>query len=150
LDSSSSSDRDEVCVNAVGTSCVACQKSLRWHHPPGKWCSQSSGITKPQGHIVNAYSYCNILRKLRKAIQRKRPGLTGSGKSLPGSDRSPKNFMLLVFRGLWNDRTSASMYREIMLRNKSICQISTLVCLSSISICNLLTYLRIFDNSAGW
>jgi hypothetical protein len=30
-----------------------------------------------------------------------------------------------------------------MLRNKSIFQISTLVCLSSISICNLLTYLRI-------
>jgi hypothetical protein len=30
------------------------------------------------------------------------------------------------------------MYREIMLRNKSIFQISTLVCLSSISICNLL------------
>jgi hypothetical protein len=33
---------------------------------------------------------------------------------------------------------SASMYREIMLRNKSIFQISTLICLSSISICNLL------------
>jgi hypothetical protein len=30
------------------------------------------------------------------------------------------------------------MYREIMLRNKSIFQISPLVCLSSISICNLL------------
>jgi hypothetical protein len=30
------------------------------------------------------------------------------------------------------------MYREIMLRNKSIFQISTLVCLSSISICDLL------------
>jgi hypothetical protein len=29
------------------------------------------------------------------------------------------------------------MYREIMLRNKSIFQISTLLCLSSISICNL-------------
>jgi hypothetical protein len=51
--------------------------------------------------------------------------------------------MLLVFRGMWNDGTSASMYSEIMLRNKSIFQISTLVCLSSISICNLLTYLRI-------
>jgi hypothetical protein len=46
--------------------------------------------------------------------------------------------MLLVFRGLWNDGTSASMYREIMLRNKSIFQVSTLTCLSSISICNLL------------
>jgi hypothetical protein len=30
-----------------------------------------------------------------------------------------------------------------MLRNKSIFQISTLICLSSISICNLLTYPRI-------
>jgi hypothetical protein len=30
------------------------------------------------------------------------------------------------------------MYREIMLRNKSIFQISTLIWLSSISICNLL------------
>jgi hypothetical protein len=29
------------------------------------------------------------------------------------------------------------MYRKIMLRNKSIFQISTLICLSSISICNL-------------
>jgi hypothetical protein len=29
------------------------------------------------------------------------------------------------------------MYREIMLRNKSIFQISTLICLNSISICNL-------------
>jgi hypothetical protein len=56
----------------------------------------------------------------------------------PGSDNSPKNFMLLVFRGLWNDGTSASLYREIMLRNKSILQISTLICLSSISNCNLL------------
>jgi hypothetical protein len=49
-----------------------------------------------------------------------------------------KNFMLLVFRGLWIDGTSASMYMEIILRNRSIFQISTLVCLSSISICNLL------------
>jgi hypothetical protein len=46
--------------------------------------------------------------------------------------------MLLVFRGLWNDGTSAWMYREIMLRNKSVFQISTLVCFSSISICKLL------------
>jgi hypothetical protein len=82
---------------------------------------------QPQGQTVNADSYCNILRKLRKAIQRKRPGLTGPGKSSPDSDSSPKNFMLLVFRGLWNDGTSASMYREIMLRNKSIVQISILV-----------------------
>jgi hypothetical protein len=36
---------------------------------------------QPQGQPVNADSYCNILRKLRKAIQRKRPGLTGPGKS---------------------------------------------------------------------
>jgi hypothetical protein len=78
-------------------------------------------------------SYCNILRKLHKTIQRKRPG-----KSPPASDSSSKNFMLLVFRGFWNDGPSASMYREIMLRNKSIIQISTLVYLSSISICNLL------------
>jgi hypothetical protein len=56
----------------------------------------------------------------------------------PGSDSSPKNFMLSVFRGLWIDWTSASMYMEIMLRNKSIFQISILVCLSSTSICNLL------------
>jgi hypothetical protein len=28
--------------------------------------------------------------------------------------------MLLVFRDLWNDETSVSIYREIMLRNKSI------------------------------
>jgi hypothetical protein len=48
---------------------------------------------QPQGQTVNADSYCNILRILRKAIQRKRPG-----KSSPGSDSSPKNFMLLVFR----------------------------------------------------
>jgi hypothetical protein len=32
---------------------------------------------QPQGQTVNDDSYCNILRKLRKAIQRKRPGLTG-------------------------------------------------------------------------
>jgi hypothetical protein len=38
--------------------------------------------------------------------------------------------MLLVFRDLWNDGTSASMYREIMLRNK--------VFFKSI-LCNLLT-----------
>jgi hypothetical protein len=55
---------------------------------------------QPQGQTVNAYSYCNIHRKLRKAIQRKRPGLTGPGKSPPGSDSSPTNSMLLVFRGL--------------------------------------------------
>jgi hypothetical protein len=93
---------------------------------------------QPQGQTVNTDSYSNIPRKLRKAIQRKRPRLTGPGKSPPGSDSGPKNFMLLVFRGLWNDGTSASMYREIILRNKSIFQIRTLVCLSSISICNLL------------
>jgi hypothetical protein len=65
-----------------------------------------------------------------------------SFKSVPyfgSDDLSPKNVTLLVFRGLWNDGTSASMYREIMMRNKSVFQISTLVCLSYISICNLLT-----------
>jgi hypothetical protein len=55
---------------------------------------------QPQGQTVNADSYCNILRKLRKAIQWKRPGLTGPGKSPRGSDSSPKKCMLLVFRDL--------------------------------------------------
>jgi hypothetical protein len=36
------------------------------------------------------------------------------------------------------------MYREIMLRNKSVFQISTLICLSSISICNLLIDLPLY------
>jgi hypothetical protein len=54
---------------------------------------------QPQGQTVNVDSYCDILRKLRKAIQRKRPGLTGPGKSPPVSD-SLRNVMLLVFRGL--------------------------------------------------
>jgi hypothetical protein len=31
---------------------------------------------QPQGQTINADYYCNILRKLRKAIQQKRPGLT--------------------------------------------------------------------------
>jgi hypothetical protein len=56
----------------------------------------------------------------------------------PLKTSSIKFFGLLVFRGLWNDGTSDSVYREIMLRNKSIFQISTLICLSSISIRNLL------------
>jgi hypothetical protein len=34
---------------------------------------------QPQGQTVNADSYCNILRKLHKAIQRKRPGLLTKG-----------------------------------------------------------------------
>jgi hypothetical protein len=34
---------------------------------------------QPQGQTVNANSYCNILRKLRNAIQRKRPGLLTKG-----------------------------------------------------------------------
>jgi hypothetical protein len=55
--------------------------------------------------------------------------------------------MLLVFKGLWNDGTSASRYREIMLRNKSNFQISTPICLSSISICNLLIDLPSYDFS---
>jgi hypothetical protein len=54
--------------------------------------------------------------------------------------------MLLVFRGLTNDGTSASMYREIMLRNKSIFQISTLICLSSISILSL----ALIEEEVGW
>jgi hypothetical protein len=54
--------------------------------------------------------------------------------------------MLLIFRYLWKDGTSASMYREIMLRNKSNFQISTLVCLSSIYICNLLIDLPAYIN----
>jgi hypothetical protein len=38
-----------------------------------------------------------------------------------------------------------------MLRNKSIFQISTLICLRSITICNLLAYLRITSSlSRGW
>ncbi|PNF21428.1 hypothetical protein B7P43_G14100, partial [Cryptotermes secundus] len=76
----------------------------------------------------------------RASVQWKHPA-SPAKKSLrrpPGSDSSPKNFMLLVFRGLWNDGTSASMYREIMLKNKSTFQISTLIFLSSISICNLI------------
>jgi hypothetical protein len=53
--------------------------------------------------------------------------------------QQPKEFYAAGFQGLvkrW-DR-GASMYREIMLRNKSIFQIRALICLSSISICNLL------------
>jgi hypothetical protein len=46
--------------------------------------------------------------------------------------------MLLALRGPWNDGTIAPMYRETMLINKSIFQISTLVCSSSMSNCNLL------------
>jgi hypothetical protein len=66
------------------------------------WDHEGMLITtfQPQGQTVNADSYCNILRKLHKAIQQKRPGLTGPAKSLPGSDSGPKNFMLLDFRGL--------------------------------------------------
>jgi hypothetical protein len=52
--------------------------------------------------------------------------------------------MLLIFRGLWNDGTSVSAYRAIMLRNKSIFQISTIVCSRSISICNLLIDLSLY------
>jgi hypothetical protein len=33
----------------------------------------------PQGQTVNTDSYCNILRKLRKAIQQERPGLVIKG-----------------------------------------------------------------------
>jgi hypothetical protein len=48
---------------------------------------------QPQGQTVNADSYCNILRKLLKAVQRKRPGLNGPGKS-------PKEFYAACFQGL--------------------------------------------------
>jgi hypothetical protein len=58
--------------------------------------------------------------------------------------------MLLVFRGLWNDGTSASMYRTIMLRDKSIFQISTLICLSSMSICNLHIDLPSYIAKEAW
>jgi hypothetical protein len=37
-----------------------------------------------------------------------------------------KTELLLVFRGLWNDGTSVSMHREIMVSIKTIFQISTL------------------------
>jgi hypothetical protein len=65
-----------------------------------KWKYTPAYTFQPQGQTVKADSYCNILRKLRKAIQRKRPGLTEPGKSPSGSDSCPKNFALLVFRGL--------------------------------------------------
>jgi hypothetical protein len=88
--------------------------SMQWKHPaspakkkfkvtPSSWKVfwDHEGILliafQPQGQTVNADSYCNILRKSGKAIQQKRPGLTGPGKSPPGSDRGPKSFMLLVF-----------------------------------------------------
>jgi hypothetical protein len=58
--------------------------------------------------------------------------------------QQPKEFYAAGFPGLVNDGRSASMYREIMLRNKSIFHISTLICLSSISICNLLTDLPLY------
>jgi hypothetical protein len=95
--------------------------SMQWKHPalPAKkkfkvtlssrkvmltdfWDHEGILLTtfQRQGQTVNADSYCNILRKLRKAIQRKQPGLTGPGKSPPGSNSSPKNSMLLVFMGL--------------------------------------------------
>jgi hypothetical protein len=38
---------------------------------------------QPQRYTVNADSYCKILRKLRKVIQRKRLELAGPGKSPP-------------------------------------------------------------------
>jgi hypothetical protein len=44
---------------------------------------------QPQGQTVNAESYCNILRKLRKAIQRKRPGLLAKGLLFLHENASP-------------------------------------------------------------
>jgi hypothetical protein len=41
--------------------------------------------------------------------------------------QQPKEFYAAGFQGLVKRWTSASMYRKIMLRNKSIFQISTLV-----------------------
>jgi hypothetical protein len=54
----------------------------------------------PQGQTVNADSYCNILRKLRKAIQRKRPGLTGPGKS-PLVPRAAQRILCRWFSGAY-------------------------------------------------
>jgi hypothetical protein len=80
-------------MNEVEISCVASRKvmlTVFWDH---------------EGILLTAFqpqrqTYCNILRKLHKAIQQKQPGLARPGKSPPGSDSCPKNFMLLVFRGL--------------------------------------------------
>jgi hypothetical protein len=52
--------------------------------------------------------------------------------------QQPKEFYADGFQGLVKRWDKCLNYREIMLRSKSIFQISTLICLSSISICNLL------------
>jgi hypothetical protein len=69
---------------------------MQWEHPasPAKvipssrkvmltvfWDHEGILLTafQPQGQTVNADFYCNILRKLRKAIQRKRPQLLTKG-----------------------------------------------------------------------
>jgi hypothetical protein len=53
---------------------------------------------------VNADSYCNILRNLRKAIQRKRPGLLTKGVLLLHDNawfrQQPKEFYAADFQGL--------------------------------------------------
>jgi hypothetical protein len=94
---------------AQDKACIACQKKKIKVTPSSSrvmlivsWDYEDILLTafQPQGQTVNADFYCNILTKLRKIIQWKRRGLTGPGKSPPGSDISPKNFMLLVFRGL--------------------------------------------------
>jgi hypothetical protein len=93
---------DKACVSAVETSCVAWQKK----NVEGNTNLQESDARilltafQPQGQTVNGDAYCNILKKFREAIQRKRLGLTGPGKSPPGSGSSPNKFMLLIFRYL--------------------------------------------------
>jgi hypothetical protein len=100
----------------------------------------SSRKVKPQRQTVNADSYCNILRKLCKAIQRKWPGHR-TREATAWFRQQPKELYAAGFQGLvkWWDKCLNVQGDYV---DKSIFQISTLVRLSSISICNLLTYLR--------
>jgi hypothetical protein len=72
------------------------------------------------------------------------PTVTSSGnfvRPFSGSDQDSKEFYAAGFQGLvkrWDKCLNAQ-------GNKSIFQISTLVCLSSISICNLLIDLPLYD-----
>jgi hypothetical protein len=57
------------------------KKSSRWHHPPGKWCSQSSGITK---------AYCSPHSSLKDKLQMPTLTITSSGnfvRPFNGSDQ---------------------------------------------------------------
>jgi hypothetical protein len=74
--------------NAVETSCVVCQKKKFKVTPSSRkvmltvfWDHEGILPTtfRPQGQTINADSYCDILRKLHKAIQWKRPGLLSKG-----------------------------------------------------------------------